>query len=286
MKKLFGEINMNWVRVIVMAIVIGVYTGIVAMIPELKDTSFTDLTVTFEVWILFGVLIIMNSKSAKDSALKCFVFFLISQPLIYLVQDFVNHTQLFQTYYRFWVLWTVACLPMGFFGYYMKKDKWWGLLILTPILIFLGEHYGSFLGMTIFSFPRHLLTTIFCFGTLIIYPLFIFKEKKNRIAGAIISALIIIGFTIYALVKPVIYNTDLFSNTEEHPFDENSKVYLVDKKYGELSVVYNQQMEDYLLHAEFKKAGKTQFVIESKDGTKQTYDIIIKRDSFDIEKAN
>ena len=80
MKKLFGELNMHWVRVIVMAVVIAVYTAIVAMIPELKDTSFTDLKATFEVWILFGILIIMNSKSAKNSALKCFVFFLISQP--------------------------------------------------------------------------------------------------------------------------------------------------------------------------------------------------------------
>ena len=33
----------------------------------------------------------------------------------------------------------VACLPMGFIGYYMKKDKWWSLLILIPILVFLGE---------------------------------------------------------------------------------------------------------------------------------------------------
>ena len=286
MKKLFGEINMNWVRVIVMAVVIGVYTGIVAMIPELKDTSFTDLKVTFEVWILFGVLIIMNSKSAKDSALKCFVFFLISQPLIYLVQDVVNHTKLFQTYYRFWVLWTVACLPMGYFGYYMKKDKWWGLVILTPILIFLGWHYGSYLGMTIFSFPKHLLTTIFCLGTLIIYPLFIFKDKKVRIAGGIISALIIISFTVYALVKPVIYSTEILGDSESNKFNDTYKAYLVDDKYGELSIIYEKNVDAYYVHAEFKRAGKTQFILEAPDGTKQTYNIIIQRNTYDVERAN
>ena len=103
------------------------------MVPVAKDTSFTDLTVTFEVWILFGILIITNSKSTKDSALKCFVFFLISQPLIYLVQDVVNHSKLFLTYYKNWIPLTIATLPMGFIGYYMKKDKWWGLVILTPM---------------------------------------------------------------------------------------------------------------------------------------------------------
>ena len=70
---------------------IGVYTAIIAMLDILNDTSFSDLVVTFEVWIFFGIFIIMNSKSAKDSALKCFVFFLISQPLVYLVQDLIKH---------------------------------------------------------------------------------------------------------------------------------------------------------------------------------------------------
>ena len=133
MKKIFGELNLTWPKIIILAIIIGIYSGIIAMVPVAKDTSFTDLTVTFEVWILFGILIITNSKSTKDSALKCFVFFLISQPLIYLVQDVVNHSKLFLTYYKNWIPLTIATLPMGFIGYYMKKDKWWGLVILTPM---------------------------------------------------------------------------------------------------------------------------------------------------------
>ena len=92
-----------------------------AMLPIVKDTSFSDLTVTFEVWILCGIFIIMNSKSAKDSAVKCFVFFLISQPLVYLIQDVINHSQLFITYYRYWFIWTIATIPMGFIGYSLKE---------------------------------------------------------------------------------------------------------------------------------------------------------------------
>ena len=136
MKKLFGGIDLNWKKLIIFAIIAGVYTAIMAMLPIAKDTSFADITISFEVWILFGIFIIMNSKSAKDSALKCFVFFLISQPLVYLIQDIINHSNLFLTYYRFWIIWTILTIPMGFIGYYMKKDKWWGLAILTPILIF------------------------------------------------------------------------------------------------------------------------------------------------------
>ena len=144
-----------------MAIIVGIYTGIMAMLGIFDDTSFSDLAVTFEVWIFFGIFIIMNSKSNKDSALKCFIFFLISQPLVYLIQDVIKNSNLFSTYYRFWFLWTIATIPMGFIGYYMKKDKWWGLLILIPMLLFVGEECMGYLSKTMFSFPRHLLTTIF-----------------------------------------------------------------------------------------------------------------------------
>ena len=55
MKKLFGGINLTWMKLIIFAILAGVYTGIMAMLPIAMDTSFSDLTVTFEVWIFFGI---------------------------------------------------------------------------------------------------------------------------------------------------------------------------------------------------------------------------------------
>lgn len=85
-EKLFGDINLTWKKLIIFALLSGVYTAIMAILPIAKDTSFEDITISFEVWILFGIFIIMNSKSSKDSALKCFIFFLISQPLVYLLQ--------------------------------------------------------------------------------------------------------------------------------------------------------------------------------------------------------
>ena len=282
MKKLFGGINLTWPKVIIMGIIMGIYTAIMAMLPIFKDTSFNDLTVTFEVWIFFGIFIIMNSKSATDSALKCFMFFLISQPLVYLVQDVINGSNLFGQFYKYWFMWTVACLPMGFIGYFMKKDKWWGLLILLPMLIFVGKEYSGYLSDTMFSFPRHILTTIFCITTLLIYPLFIFKNKIAKIGGVIISGIIIILGTIICIMNPSIYSTDILINGEKYKFDDNYKVYLTDNKYGKLSIRYENGIEDWMIHAEFKQAGKTEFVLLAPDGKKTTFDLVIKRDTYTI----
>ena len=284
MKKLFGEINLTWKRTIIFAIIAGVYTAIMAMIPMAKDTSFADITVSFEVWIFFGILIIINSKSAKDSALKCLVFFLISQPLVYLIQDAIKHSNLFITYYRNWIFWTIATIPMGFIGYYMKKDEWWGLLILAPILVFLGEHYSTYLSKTMFSFPYHLLTTLFCLITLIIYPIAIFNNKKNKIVGIVISILIIIVMTGLAFSKPAVYNTTIFVNGEEHKFDNTYKVYLTDESFGKVYIVYEKNIDDYMVNAEFKKAGKTDVVLEAPNGEKSTYEIDIKDHTYSVNK--
>ncbi len=284
MKKIFGGINLNWPKVIIMAIVMGIYTGVMAMLDIFDDTSFSDLAVTFEVWIFFGIFIIMNSKSAKDSALKCFIFFLISQPLVYLVQDVIKNSNLFSTYYRFWFLWTIATIPMGFIGYFMKKDKWWGLIILAPMLLFVGEECMGYLSKTMFSFPRHLLTTIFCIITLIIYPLAIFKNKIAKIGGSILSGIIIIIVAILCIINPPIYRTTLLPNGETYQFDDTYKVYLKDKKYGDLSIRYEDGIEDWMVYAEFKKAGKNEMILESPTGEKRIFDISIRRDKFTINK--
>ena len=42
-----------------------------------------------------------------------------------------------------------------------------------------------------------------------------------------------------------------------------------------------------MVHADFKKAGKTEFILESPDGKKITFDISIRRDTYSIkEKSN
>ena len=287
MKKLFGGINLTWKKLILFSIISGVYTALVAILPICRYTSFETIAVTFEVWILFGIVIIMNSKSNKDAALKCFIFFLISQPLIYLLQvPFSWQGWGLFKYYKFWFIWTVLCIPMGFIGYYIKKDKWWGYLILLPMILLTAYSYLTDLTYLTFSYPKYTLICLFCIITMIIYPLYIFKNKKIRITGVIISALLIIASTVYVLLNPYRYNTQIMSNNEEHQFDNTYKVYLEDDKYGTLNIIYMESVEDYMIQANFKRDGKTSFTIESPTGEKQIYDIVIKRDTYEITKKN
>lgn len=286
-KKLFGEIDLTWKKVILFAILAGVYTALMAILPVVQNTSFSDITVTFEVWILFGIIIIMNSKSARDSALKCFVFFLISQPLVYLLQvPFASMGWGLFGYYRYWFIWTLFTLPMGFLGYYMKKDKWWGLVILTPMLIFLGTHYMKFLNNTQYDFPHHLLSTLFCLITLLIYPICIFNNKKVKTAGIIISIVIILSATAITLLNQNGYNTTILVNGGEKgaSFDDTYNVYLEDQSYGKVYIIKDQNLDDYMINAEFKKTGKTNVIIEDLDGNKEIFEIDIKNNSFEINK--
>ena len=292
MKKLFGGIDLTWKKLIIFAVICGFYTGVMAMIPATQDTSFRDISISFEWWILFAIIIIVNSKTPLDSAMKVFVFFLISQPLVYLVQVPFSPLGfgLFK-YYPAWFQWTVLTLPMAFVGHFMKKDKWWGLLILAPMLLFLGFHYVSFFGEAIHFFPNHLLSALFCAVTLIIYPLYIFHDKRIRIAGLILSVLILAAATVYGIAdeRSHTYDTSLLPSGGETcgiEYDDSYQVYLEDDSFGDVQIGYEENIESYLIYASFKKTGDTVLVLESPDGEKTMYDLSIERSSYDVHRRD
>ena len=219
MKKLFGEIDLTWKKLIIFAIIIAIYTATMAIIPITKDTSFRDIAATLEWWILFGIIIISNSKSPKDSALKCFVFFLISQPLIYLIQvPFSWQGWHLFSFYKYWFIWTLLTIPMGYIGYYIKKDNIISIIILLPMLILLSILGVGFFSSTIEKFPHHILSGIFCFTAIILIILGVLNKKKN----IIISFAIIILFTIgYILIS----NGILFDTYKKYEVYENLNKY-------------------------------------------------------------
>ena len=61
--KIFGGIHLSWLKVIILAVIMGIYTGLINQVPFLFDTSFRDIAISFEVWIFLGTFIIMNAKS-------------------------------------------------------------------------------------------------------------------------------------------------------------------------------------------------------------------------------
>ena len=257
-------------------------TAAIAIVPALKHTSFHAVTATFELWILFGLIIVTNSKSNLDSALKCFVFFLISQPLVYLIQ--VPFSPLgwgLFGYYPYWFIWTILCLPMGYIGYYMKKGRWWGYLILFPLIALTAYSYRVYLPDFQFAMPRYTLICLFCAGAMVLYPVLIFDDKKIRAVGAAIGGVAVIAITAICLLNPPVYSTEIMSG-EEHAFDDTYKVSLADEGYGSVEIVYLEEVEDYMVHADFKKAGKTVLTLESPSGEKTEYDLSIERDTYEM----
>lgn len=227
-KKLFGGIDLSWKKLIIFAITTAVYTATMAIIPIAKDTSFSDIAATFEWWILFGIIIICNSKSPKDSALKCFIFFLISQPLIYLLQvPFSWQGWNLFSYYKYWFIWTLLTIPMGYIGYYIKKDNILSVIILLPMLILLDIIGIGFFSSTLKNFPHHLLSSIFCFIAIILIILGVLSKRKN----IIISFAIIITFTIgYVLISNGIL-LDTYKKYETYEDLEEYGITLSDEYY-------------------------------------------------------
>ena len=191
LKKLFGGIEMTWPRIIASAVVIAMYTALMLLLPFTKNTSFRDIGGDVPCWILFAMIIITNCKTAKEAAAKTFVFFLISQPLIYLFQ--VPFSALGWSLFRYyppWFIWTLLTVPMAWIGWYTRRKGLLSALILTPMLLLLADCGVSYLLTTVHAFPYELLSGIFCFAVLIVFLEVILTEKKQRITAVLLTTLL------------------------------------------------------------------------------------------------
>lgn len=283
-KNVFGGIDLSYKMIIIGAIVIGVLVGGLNSIPALYDTTITDIAAYYDFWILCGILIIINSKSNKDSALKCFLFFLISQPLIYLVEVPFNAMGwgIF-VYYKFWFIMTLLCLPMGYIGYYIKKDKWYGLLILTPMIVLLTSSLIQTIHDLLYNFPNHITNLLLILTTAIIYPICIFKNKKIKYTGLLISILCIIIFGIIALTSSHNYETTIRCSSDNLYFDSNYKVYLKNEKLGKLNIEYSSDLNTYCINTKFYSTGKTKLIIEDPEGKKSEYNLEIGKNTYKLD---
>ena len=213
--KLFGGINLTWPRLIIFSVIMGIYTALMAMlVPD--GNSFHDIAVTGEWWILPAVFIIMNSKKPLEAALKTFVFFLISQPLVYLIQVPFNHMGwgLFR-YYPYWFGITLLTFPAAFVCWYIKKDQWYSGVILSVITVLLAIIGINRIHALIETPPNHLITIIYCFTMI---PLFIFATLKNKtphIITAIITVVAILVYLPFTSTKPFeTYNNSFIEENE------------------------------------------------------------------------
>ena len=155
---------MTWPRLILFAAVSGIVTALIALlVPE--GNSIRQIAVTLEAWIVLAIIIVVNCEKPLEAACKTFVYFLISQPLVYLIQVPFNSLGwgLFG-YYRYWFFWTLATFPGGFIAWYIKRDDWIGAVIHSVALAALILFGTGYLKQLIGNFPQYLLSTLFCFG--------------------------------------------------------------------------------------------------------------------------
>lgn len=260
-EKVFLKLNITWPKVIVFAIAMGVFTALMAMwAPD--GSSFHDIAVTPEWWVLPAMLIITNSKRPIDAALKTFVFFLISQPLVYLVQVPFNGLGwgLF-SYYGYWFMMTLLTFPAAFLVWYIKKDKWYSGLIMALVTGFLAVTGFLQAKEMIMHFPNHLLTVIYCFGMIPILIMVLLREKWPRIisAGLSVVALVIAVATIGIEEPYEIYNDTLIQDNDIVLVGEPEISSFVGSKNGDIEIIRRGEFYTFKLNG--MKSGKYTFVI-------------------------
>ena len=193
LNNLFFGLEITWIKVIILAIFSALFSASMLIIPFTIHTSLSAPGTTFEFWIFMALIIIMNCKKPLEAASKTFIFFLISQPLIYLIQVPFSYLgwSLFM-YYKQWFIITLLTFPGAFIAWYVKKDNIFSVLILSValfILIYMGEYYFAYV---LNRFPYYVLAFVFCFAQAYGLEFILLKNNVNRLICLALSILMTI----------------------------------------------------------------------------------------------
>ncbi len=268
--KLFGGIKMTWLKVIIFAVASAVVTTVFLTVPVFLNTSFQEMGVSYEAWILFAIIIMTNCEKPLESALKTFVFFLISQPLIYLFQVPFSYMGwgLF-SYYYFWFILTLCTFPMALAGWFLKKRNWLSLLILSPMLVLLTILGFGYMTKAIVNFPDHIVAGLFCFGQIVLYLYAFFDGVIKRVVG-----LLVVGVTIAVnLIFSNVVDTMAVTTLPDEPKLSSAAVAeLGDSSYGE---AHFTDIEEGYISVHMTKFGKTTLTVTDGDKT-YNYNVEVK----------
>lgn len=259
-------------KVLILAVCSAVITAVFLTVPIFKGTSFERMGTYLEAWIFLAVIIMPNCKSALDSAIKTFLFFLVSQPLIYLFQvPFSDMGWKLFGYYRTWFIWTLLTFPMAFAGWYIKKRNWLSTVIITPAAAFLAVIGACSLYETVTEPPRLLVTGVLCTAHSVIYIYTFAGSRAQKLtASAVCIAAAICGVIL-------LQNVDISGDSilpEGYSYSESAEITVDDTDLAQITF---KDAEAGILHVEAKKHGETTFTI--KDGDKeQRFAIKIKKE--------
>ncbi|HBI85584.1 MAG TPA: hypothetical protein DDX71_04765 [Ruminococcus sp.] len=210
LKKLFGGIEMTWLRVIGFAVISAVWSAVLLLLPV--DLDVAGMGSTYPWWILFALIIITNCEKPLEAACKTFVFFLISQPLIYIFQAPFSELGLrLLRYYPPWFIMTLLTFPGAWLGWQVRKPGILSGVILSPMLYLITMIGYDYLPRGILAFPHNLISLvsgIFCAAEYVLLLIVILHENKQRIAAICATILLIAGtFLILLIMKPSVCGT-------------------------------------------------------------------------------
>ena len=190
LRKLFFETKPTWPRVLIFAVATAIVTAAALLIPAIEATSVSNIGVTVDCWILFALLIILNCEKPLEAGVKTFVFFLVSQPLIYLLQVpfYFDGWRIFQ-YYPYWGLVTLLTFPGAMIAWYVKKDNLWSALILSVATGYLAWSCVKWLDSCLRSFPYGLAACIFCGVCAVLFIFLLLRSRKGRLLCGVITLL-------------------------------------------------------------------------------------------------
>ena len=235
--KLFFETKMTWLRVILLAVGSAILTAAVLLIPGIKETSASYLGVTPEAWFIFALIIVMNCEKPLEAAVKTFVFFLISQPLIYLIQvPFYDRGWEIFMYYPYWLKITVLTLPGAVIAWFVKKDNWLGALILSVATGFIGVTLVASAFTVVENFPGELIRTVFCLLEILVFIFALLKNKRSRIICLVLTLAAMAAFGYYKMSG----RTDIYLSSYELPAGHTWEI---------------QDTEGYIGNVEIKEGG-------------------------------
>lgn len=264
LRKLFGGINMTWLKVIIFSVITGVYTGLINQVPALSNTSFTDIAVNCECWIVFAIFVVVNCNKWWEAMLKCFVFFLISQPLVYLVEVPFLGWEVFR-YYGYWFIFTLLTIPGSFIAYWVTKKNILSSLILsvaTGLLVYFGVYY---LNEAIYDFPHHILSAVFCFVSAVMLILILLPKLNTRLISFAVTGVVLLVAVFFTFVSPTKSSTyfELDDNTNWSCQTDDDN--LVDVEIS----------DGYRVTLSASRNGKTILKFKGENGKTVTYDITV-----------
>ena len=231
------------------------------LFPVFQNTSFERMGVHLEAWIFFAVVIMSNCRRPLESACKTFVFFLVSQPLIYLLQ--VPFSALGWGLFRFyktWFVWTLLTFPMACVGWYITRRNTLSLLILLPVLCLLAYTGAESLQTAARHPPRLLVTALFCLGQVFLYP-FVFTEKRWQKLVGVLVPLAAAAILLLAVPQIALESTQFLP--DEPVLSASADVTVEDPAFAAVSL--ERIGADSMIRVKAERFGSTVFTIRDGD---------------------